>query len=410
MLNKEKVLFVGVGPFQTLAIKQLKAKGYYVIGVDGSADAGGKDYCDEFHVINFTLIDDFLQLAMKNNVVFAMCVECDPAISIVNEINKQLGKNYFNDYACQASDNKEITRQLQKKLCLPHPQFYHINSVEELFSLLAVNGNSIKSWVLKPKSSSGSRGVVFIDADSNLSECYQQSIAYAKHAAEGLLLEEFIKGREIALDGFVVDGKVNILTLSYKDRTPAPYLLDEGLFITAERNTALLEKCQTQLHRLFSALQDNISSPFHVEMILGDNFSFIVEFSFRGAGFNVFSKWIPEVTGINTIEQQVNQINFQPLLLPKQSDYFTETRQNNSLYIGFLSGNKGVLKKVIGEEEIRRHPKILAYEFYPQVGQQINPLTSGADRVGYIAVEADDYLSAKSLFKELANKLVLTYD
>ncbi|MCP4986877.1 MAG: ATP-grasp domain-containing protein [Colwellia sp.] len=410
MLNKEKVLFVGVGPFQTLAIKQLKAKGYYVIGVDGSDAAGGKKCCDEFHVINFTLIEDFLQLAMESHVVFAICVECDPAIYIVNEINKQLGKNYFNDDACQASDNKEITRQLQKKLSLPHPQFYQINSADELFSLLAANDNPSKSWVLKPKSSSGSRGVVFINADSNLSECYQQSIAYAKFATEGLLLEEFINGREIALDGFVDEGEINILTLSYKDRTPAPYLLDEGLFITAERNTALLEKCQVQLHSLFSALQDNISSPFHVEMILGDNFLFIVEFSFRGAGFNVFSKWIPEVTQINTIEQQVNQINFQPLVLPKQSDYLTENLPNNSLYIGFLSGVKGILKKITGEAEIRKHPNLLAYEFYPQVGDQIKPLTSGADRVGYIAVEADDYSSAKSLFKALANKLVLTYD
>jgi biotin carboxylase len=409
-LNKEKVLFVGVGVFQTLAIKQLKAKGYYVIGVDGSADAGGKKYCDEFHIIDFTLIDDFILLAKQNNVAFSICVECDPAVNIVNEVNKQLGKNALNDDACRASENKEITRLLQKKLSLPHPGFYHINSVDELFSLLNINDNKSKAWVLKPKSSSGSRGVVFIDQDSNLAECYQESISYVQHKSEGLLLEEFIKGREIALDGFVVDGKVNILTISYKDRTPPPYLLDEGLFITADRNIELLEKCHAQLHRLFTGLQDNISSPFHVEMILGDNFLFIVEFSFRGAGFNVFSKWIPEVTGINTIDQQINQINGKPLVLFAQSDNLSENRQNNSLYIGFLSGNKGILKKLIGEKEIITHPKLLAYEFYPQVGQQINALTSGANRIGYIAVQADNYSSARALFKELANKLVLIYD
>jgi hypothetical protein len=409
-VNKEKILFVGVGVFQTLAIKQLRDKGYYVIGADGSPNAGGRSFCDEFHLIDFKLVKNFIALAERENIAFAVCVECDPAIIIVNEINKKLGKNHLNNDACQASDNKEVTRTLQKKLTLPHPQFYHINSFEALDSLMDKYENNKKRWVLKPKSSSGSRGVILLDEKSDLLMCYQQSIDFAKHANEGLLLEEFIIGQEIALDGFVVNGEVNVLTVSYKDRSPLPYLLDEGLFITAEVNTSLVQEGKQQLQRLFMALQREISAPFHVEMIVGEQIFFIVEFSFRGAGFNVFSRWIPEVSGVNTIEQQVQQINNKPLALAKLAGSDNEKKQGNSLYIGFLSGQNGILKAVSGEGNIKNHPQLLAYEFYPKIGQQIKLLTSGADRVGHIVMKSNDHVLARTLFEDLAEKLVLSYE
>ena len=90
--------------------------------------------------------------------------------------------------------------------------------------------------LLKPLASSGSRGVELLNPRIGL--CFSISHRSSKfktiNRTTALLLEEFIHGKEIALDGFCVNGQCHALALSHKDRTPAPYLLDEGLLISSD--------------------------------------------------------------------------------------------------------------------------------------------------------------------------------
>ena len=403
-MTKKRVLFIGVGAFQTLALKQLNRKGYYIIGVDGSDDASGKTLCDEFHAISFENEQDILKLGIDKQASFAMSVECDPAVTIVNEFNRKNGNNFISEIACQASMSKVIIREIQKSLKLSHPKFYHVYSLLALQKYIKKNASKIQQWVLKPTSSSGSRGVVFIDVLSNLPECYEQSMCYANYQGEGLILEEFIAGQEIAIDGFVHLGKLHTLSLSFKDRTPAPFMLDEGLFISSDLSSDLYEQCKTQLSTIFTHLSSDLSAPFHVEMITGKNKLFIVEFSFRGAGFNVFSKWIPNITGVDTIAKQIEQI----VSVNKEIDFLISKQKN--LYVGFLSGNKGVLKSVHGVKSILAMPEIVEFTLYVQIGDKINDLKSGADRVGHVVLRGHSHGQLKTIFDSIVSLLELTYE
>ena len=402
---KTKILFIGTGAFQALAILQLKREGYYIIGIDGNAEASSNHLCDEFYPIPFTEREILCTLAKQESVSFAISIECDPAVNVVNYINRHLGKQFISEYACQVADNKELTRKLQQDLKLPCPAYFNITTSSQLRSIVQAKKNCLKNWILKPKSSSGSRGVILLEQDSNLEDCYQNSVTYSKTKEEGLLLEEFIDGQEIAIDGFVVNGDIFIQTVSYKDRTLPPHLLDEGLFITANIDNDLVNQGKAQLEKLFSKVESKLSTPFHAELIVNQRFIFIVEFSFRGAGFNVFSQWIPKVTGNDTINQLVSLVNAKSIDFP-----INKKPINNSIYIGFLSGHKGTLKSIDGEAAIKQHPQLLDYAFYPKVGDDINPLTSGADRIGHIIVEGNNHKETRTLFKELSNTLELTYE
>lgn len=402
-MHSNKILFVGVGSFQQLAIKQLKAEGFYIIGVDGSKNASGQGLCDEFKAIDFNLTDDIVAYGISKKASFALSVECDPAIAIVNAYNKRCKNNYINDNASDASTDKFTIRKLQEKLDLPHPLFYQLNCFDELNDYIQLHKGEITRWVLKPKCSSGSRGVILLDASSDLKASYKQSTLFTKTASEGLILEQFIEGEEVALDGFINQGELHVLTLSYKDRTPAPYLLDKGLFVTADLNNDLFNQCKKQLKTIFTKLCPSLSTPFHVEMIRGKNKLFIVEFSFRGAGFNVFSKWIPQVTGINTIKALQEQTCL------KTNINFTANK-NESVYIGFFSGEAGILKSVTGLTKIAAMPEVLAFEFYPNIGDTISPLTSGADRIGHVVLTGNSQQRLKNKFEDINNTLELSYE
>jgi phosphoribosylaminoimidazole carboxylase (NCAIR synthetase) len=402
-LQNSKVLFVGVGEFQRLAITQLKEAGFYIIGVDGNPNACGQDLCNEFQAIDFTLVDEIVSYGRNKKADFAFSIECDPALNIVNTYNKLTHNNAINEAACNASNDKFIVRTLQKKLKLPHPLFFQINSLEALKYCIEQHNNSITEWVLKPKSSSGSRGVILLNNTSDLAACYRLSTSYSQTYDEGLILEQFISGEEIAIDGFIEQGQLHALTISYKERTPAPYLLDKGLFVTAQLNSSLFKQCQQQLKTMFTALSPTLSAPFHVEMIRGTDKLFIVEFSFRGAGFNVFSKWIPKVTGLDTVKilQQQTQLH---------NDISFQVSTNNSVYIGFFSGKQGVLKKVSGIASIKALSTVLEFKFYPNIGDTITELTSGADRIGHVVLSGNNHEELKKQFEDINNTLELEYE
>jgi biotin carboxylase len=400
MKNNLTALVIGTGAFQQKGLDYLKANGFKIIGVDGNPNASGKETCDNFYHCDLNEYEKIVTIAKEENAAFAVGFECDPAVEPVNIVNKALGLKALNEDARKASMDKLMVRHIQKKLGLNCPEFYEIYSLEELKK---IHSASDHNWVLKPIASSGSRGVELLSRSSNLEEAYARS-SKAKKPTEPLLLEEFIQGKEIALDGFCVNGECHALTISHKDRSEPPYLLDIGLLISSDVQSELALEAKRQLGVIFRDLQTDLSSAYHAEFLYNEKGVHLVEFSFRGAGFNVFSKLIPQVTGVDTLKFLVEQSQGLDL------KWNATNPSHNALYLGFFDGKDGVLKNVVVPEQIQNAPSTLELNIYAKPGQTTNFLRSGADRLGHIILIGSVNDSLKDSFFNIKKQVQFIYE
>ena len=399
-MRAKKALVIGLGAFQRKGLDYLKSNNFYIVGIDGNFNASEKSICDKFFHCDLNELDRIIEISESENVDFALGFECDPAVEAINIVNENLKLKALNEKARKASMDKLLVRKLQKRLNLNCPEFYEIYNFGQLEKILELSKNS---WALKPIASSGSRGVELLNADSDVALAFDRSSKY-KRINNPLLLEEFINGREIALDGFCVNGQCHALTLSHKDRMTDPHLLDEGLLISSDVDQEIALEAKKQLSTLFSYLQSDLTSAYHAEFLCNEKGLYLVEFSLRGAGFNVFSNLIPTVTGFNTLEYSV------ALCERKHCSWsYTCSDKSKRLYLGFLGGLDGTLKNVIIPDSIKNNPFLQELNIYVKPGDKTHFLRSGSDRLGHVILLGSDRDALKEEFYEIKNQVEFIY-
>jgi biotin carboxylase len=123
-------------------------------------------------------------------------------------------------------------RQLQQSTGLPHPEFVVIKDGE-------VNAAAANfPLVVKARRLNASRGVIRVDDAGQLARALaqvQRIQARAQRDADDLLVERFIPGVEVALDGVLSGGVLRVLAVFDKpDPLDGPYF-EETLYITPSR-------------------------------------------------------------------------------------------------------------------------------------------------------------------------------
>ena len=69
--------------------------------------------------------------------------------------------------------------------------------------------------LLKPKQSQSALGVVKVDDDEQLVRAFAHTLAESKDG--NILIEEFVEGMEISVEGFSLDGKYHLLAVGEKE-------------------------------------------------------------------------------------------------------------------------------------------------------------------------------------------------
>jgi formate-dependent phosphoribosylglycinamide formyltransferase (GAR transformylase) len=124
-------------------------------------------------------------------------------------------------------------RRLQQVIGLPHPAFARVH--EEALEAAAAPGFPL---VVKARRLNASRGVIRADDAEQLARALKQVQriqARAQRDADDLLVERFIPGVEVALDGVLSGGVLRVLAVFDKpDPLDGPYF-EETLYITPSR-------------------------------------------------------------------------------------------------------------------------------------------------------------------------------
>lgn len=240
--------------------------------------------------------------------------------------------------------------------------------------------------VVKPLRLSGSRGVIRAD---NEAECVAAinrlkrlllSEGYSEQETS-FLVEDFIPGFEVALEGILTHGQLKVLTLFDKpDPLDGPFF-EETIYITPSH---LPEKVQQDIAHCVSLAAAAIGlheGPVHAELRVNEQGPWMLEIAGRSIG------------GLcSTVLEFGSGICLEELILRHaigEEITAIEREQHAAGVMMIPIPGAGLLKGIHGVEEAKQVPLITGVEITAKLNHSLVPLPEGASYLGFIFARGD---------------------
>ncbi|MCP4360225.1 MAG: ATP-grasp domain-containing protein [Chloroflexi bacterium] len=158
----------------------------------------------------------------------------DSGVLLAAQASAALGLAHNQPVAAEAARDKLIMRQLLRDGGVPVPAFQAFSAADGMERVTAAVHDQIGyPCVVKPRTLNGSRGVIRANDEVELTAV----VGRVKHliysiGTPGFLIEQFMPGFEVALEGVLVDGRLQPLAIFDKpDSLDGPYF-EETIYVT----------------------------------------------------------------------------------------------------------------------------------------------------------------------------------
>jgi biotin carboxylase len=233
--------------------------------------------------------------------------------------------------------------------------------------------------VLKPLTRSGSQGVIRANTAEEAAAAAARIRAILDDQGAELLVERFAEGEEVAVEGLLQDGDLEVLAVFDKpDPLDGPYF-EETIYVTPSRHPPeVLE----QVNRLTSEAANALgleNGPIHAELRLGPPIA-VLELAARSIG-GLCSRSLRFGLGVSLEELILRHALGLPL------DYIR--REELASGVMMLPIPKaGVLREVRGQDEARATRHIAGLEISIPRGRTVTPLPEGDRYLGFLFAKA----------------------
>jgi biotin carboxylase len=296
---------------------------------------------------------------------------------------RALGFAYNSPQATENCRSKLRQREVLRDAGLPVPGFFSFRLDKRVEKILA---RVLFPCVVKPLRLAASQGVI----RANSPEEFQSAVARIKDLLESpevkvthepeldrLLVERYIPGAEVAVEGLLTRGKLRILAVFDKpDPLEGPYF-EESIYITPSRlPDDIYDRVLDCAERTVQAL-GLTHGPVHAEFRINDEGPWVLEAAPRPIG-GLCSRALrfgPE--GIFLEELLVRHA-----LGMQGTDFDREDGASGVMMIPVP--HTGVLEKVDGEEQARRTPGIEDVQITARLHDLIAAWPEGATYLGFL--------------------------
>jgi biotin carboxylase len=289
------LLVVGAGPLQVPAIHEARALGIRSIAVDGNPSAVGLTLCDVPYVADILDADAVSAIAESERIDGVMTLCTDAAVSTVAEVGRRMGLPVLSPEAAARATDKRLMREAFAKSVAPSPSTCLIHSLSEAQSAAEAFGYPV---VLKIGRGSGSRGVYRIDDPEAIEKAYAGCRAWQKEGT--LLLEEWVVGDEVSVEGYCTDRDCSIIAITDKFLFPGISPVEVG-HCQPSAHAPLRE------HQIYSSVLAGLKAldltwcAFHAEVKVSNKGAQLIEIGARLGGDRISTHLTPLSTGVNLV-------------------------------------------------------------------------------------------------------------
>ena len=208
MENKRQktILILGAGVYQVPLIKRARERGLRTIVASIPGNYPGFELADRSCFINTTDRRAVLEIAREEKIDAIATTGTDVAVISIGHVCCELGLPGISEHAARILTDKALMKEAFANGNVTTAQFERVASFEEAIKAAERIGLPV---MLKIVDKSGSRGITKIDNVSQVKAAYE----YAEKATDAgyMLVEKYIRGKEIGIDAFVQHGKVKLM-------------------------------------------------------------------------------------------------------------------------------------------------------------------------------------------------------
>lgn len=397
-----KVLSIGAGAEQVFSIQEAKKRGLFVVAVDGNNNACGFEYADVFHVIDLKNVDEIIHIAKEHEIAFILPSPIGRFLTTVGAVNDALNLPGVSEQAAKIFTDKKQYFDLLHKHGLFLPKQTYIPPSERSIERITQEIHSIGlPCMLKTNNGSGSRGVIAIHHKEEMNESvlfHLQSV----FDTEGTLIESFIDGKEYGLDGRILDGEFELLLLREKIMSDLPYRQEIGYISPVNVDKEVIEQISSNIQSIINDLQiDNCL--FNADVIIHNDYTFIIEASARPAGLKLMEEFIPRLTGVNPVPNLID------VFLGGAKKQRSRV-EHKCIGMYFFDLPEGKLGRVPNSSELKHHPNMLFYNCNLIEGSEIGIVREGKDILsrGFFLIESSDLAELKKIKEEVYSMFIIS--
>jgi len=342
---------------------------------DISPDCPGRKAGRHFVQVDTNDRDALVAIARARRIDIVLAEQTDRVVPVAAFVNSALALPGLRpDVAERFTDKYAMRRALLGKV--PMPPFEEVATPDAALAFARRHGFPI---VLKPKRSQSSMGVFKVDSPSALGELFPESMAQSHDGK--ILIEGFIQGPEITVEGFCLKGRFHVLAVSEKEHYSFNACVARRLAYPPRyselRMSNICKAAGTVVESL--GLEDGIS---HAEYRMQDDVPHLVEVAARGGGNRIASRIVPHVSGVDMYELLIRRLCGQDVVMPP--------RKHRAAVLEFLDFAPGPVKAVHGVEQVRAEELAAEIQLAFRPGDTILQPSDDRRRLGYVIVFGKD--------------------
>ena len=210
-------------------------------------------------------VDAIVTLHRRSPLDAVLAVD-DQGVAIASATAARLGLRHNPPDAVAAARDKTIMRARLGAASLRQPKYRVVPPGGDVVVAAAQIGYPC---VVKPVSRSASQGVIRVNDATEADAAGARIRAMIANCPEPLLVERFVPGDEVALEGLLTEGRLDVLAVFDKpDPLDGPFF-EETIYVTPSRQPpAILTEIETIAAQAAAALGLH-EGPVHVELRIG---------------------------------------------------------------------------------------------------------------------------------------------
>jgi biotin carboxylase len=297
----------------------------------------------------------------------------DQGVVVAAEAAARLGLPHNSPEAVAATRDKSKLRQALGRAEVRQPSFRLVED-DQLPDLPF-------PWVVKPLSLSGSTGVIRVDDTEAAPATFERVRTIAGDERAPLLVETFVAGPEVAIEGLLRDGALEVLAVFDKpDPLDGPYF-EETIYVTPSRHAAAdLAEVRRLAQQACTAL-GLTEGPVHAEARLSPEGPVLLEVAGRSIG-GLCARTLRFGAGVSLEE----------LILRHALGLPTDGLVREDVAAGVMMlpiPASGILREVAGQDEARAVPGVVGLEITVPKGRAVRTLPEGDRYLGFLFARGD---------------------
>ena len=396
-------LVIAGGMWQRPLVQYLQLNGYSVTVVDPYTTSASVLIAEHHIALDVREREAILEAVQQSGIQYHLvCTDqSDISVDTVAYLADKLGLPGNSLEAVERFANKYKCLRYAETVDMPVPEFCQVSTLAEVKSFLSKVGAPL---IIKPCDSQSSKGIHVIDeqtTDAEIESFLADALQYS--FIHRCILERFVFGYEITVEGFCADGKHHVTAVSKKRH------FKTGIASTLTYPGEVPEELLNRIIAADDRFVENSGlrfGPTHAEYIVNEEKDcfWLVEIACRGGGTLISSDIVKWVSGFDVYDAYLRCLEGNDSSI----DMHQLEPKHRSAELHFFDFGTGDILHVEGVETVRQMDGVIYADLdCLKEGTHITSCQDDRSRQGFVIVFAEDKEQLAARISAINNTLVV---